>query len=74
MTYFLFSLQSNMKVAALKLSEVEQALSGSTQMTTALFDCYWLVSWATVIVYPEECGSTRSWSNAIASAHVSKCL
>ena len=45
-----------MTMAALKLSEVEQALSGSTQMTMALFDCYWLVSWATVIVYPEECG------------------
>ena len=61
-------------MAALKLSEVEQALSGSTQMTMALFDCYWLVSWATVIVYPEECGSTRSRSNAIAIAIASKCL
>ena len=43
-------MQRNMTMAALKLNEVEQALTGSTQLRRVLFDCYWLVSWATVIV------------------------
>ena len=41
-------MQSNMIIAALKV--VEQTLTGSTQMKRVVFDCYWLVSWATVIV------------------------
>ena len=41
-------------MAALKLSEVEQALTGSTQMKRILFDCCSLVSYS----YPEEYGFT----------------
>ena len=32
-------------MAALKLNEMEQTLTGNTQLTKILFDCYWLVSW-----------------------------
>ena len=61
------SLQSNMTMAALKLMiEVEQALTGSTRLKRILFDCCWLVSSVIVITCPEECGSTRVWSNVIA--------
>ena len=48
--YFLISIQSNMAITALKLNEMEQNLTGNTQLRRILFDCYWLVSWATIIV------------------------
>ena len=44
------SMQGKMTLAALKLNEVEQALTRNTQLRRVLFDCYWLVSWAAVIV------------------------
>ena len=54
-------------MAALKLMiEVEQALTGSTRLKRILFDCCWLVSSVIVIICPDECGSTRVWSNVIA--------
>ena len=54
-------------MAALKrMIEVEQALTGSTRLKRILFDCCWLVSSVIVIICPEECGSTRVWSNVIA--------
>ena len=54
--YLFFSLQSNMTMAALKLNEVERALTGSTGLKRILFDCCWLVSRATVTGYLERCG------------------
>ena len=46
--------------------EVEQALTGSTRLKRILFDCCWLVSSVIVIICPDECGSSRVWSNVIA--------
>ena len=46
-------------MAALKLSEVEQTLTGSTQMKRILFDCCSLVSYS----YPEEPRITIGRSN-----------
>ena len=46
-----------MTLAALKLNGVEQALTGSTQLRRVLFDCYWLVSWATVSPAAHSSGS-----------------
>ena len=49
-----------------RMIEVEQALTGSTRLKRILFDCCWLVSSVIVIICPDECGSTRVWSNVIA--------
>ena len=43
--------------------EVEQALTGSTRLKRILFDCCWLVSWATVTGYLERFGITIGRSN-----------
>ena len=51
-------------MAALKLNEVERALTGSTQLKRILFDRCWLVSWATVTSYLERCGITIGRANA----------
>ena len=44
--------------------EVEQAVTGSTRLKRILFDCFWLVSWATVTGYLGRCGITIGRANA----------
>ena len=58
---FFISLQSNMTMKL--MIEVERALTGSTRLKRILFDCCWLVSWATVTGYLERCGITIGRAN-----------
>ena len=53
-------------MTALELNEMEQTLTRNTRLMKILFDCYWLVSWATITVYSAaSCTGTRSCSSGM---------